>query len=290
MGKPESPPRGPARLTPQLDVILHRPKVRGPRQNSDDRGRVLRRYPDGTLDYDGALHAVLDVLWKLRAGGVLTPVEQALASLVLPGGEDAERASPVLGPITREERDALAARIFRHLVAIAAAERAQLLARSATDWDLPSFRANLPIVLAGDPFRLGTAAIAKALSAERPSGDRVLAGPRGGVFHFSPDGHKVYERRARRASEEADQNGAPEHHAEAAVLWLKEAWLRSKQGDRAGAADALRVAQMHHTAATEAGLRTPATQWLAAHLDRLARRMPPSDSPGSAGSAATPSA
>ena len=48
---------------------------------------ILRRYADGTLDYDYAISKIFECMFKLKNGGPMLPGDQALLALVIPGME-----------------------------------------------------------------------------------------------------------------------------------------------------------------------------------------------------------
>lgn len=48
---------------------------------------ILRRYANGTLDFEYAVGKVFECLHKLKNGGPMLPADQALLALIIPGME-----------------------------------------------------------------------------------------------------------------------------------------------------------------------------------------------------------
>jgi len=46
---------------------------------------VLRRYPNGVMDFKYVAHQIIDIVHKIKDGGFVTEFEKAVLSLVLPG-------------------------------------------------------------------------------------------------------------------------------------------------------------------------------------------------------------
>lgn len=165
-------------LRPNLDVINRRPELRAPEDRPGVQNRVFRRWANGTLDHEGALHAILDVLWKLRDGATLTPLEEALASVVLPPANapvPQEIADLTVNRLSDEERRTLTTLVIEHLLKVARALGQQTLARSASAWAIGDVRTHLVGLLAADPFKLGTAAAVQKALGPRPGATGAVA-------------------------------------------------------------------------------------------------------------------
>ncbi len=260
-------------LRPDLDLINHRPAVRAPDDRPATGGRPLRRYPDGTLDFQGAKHAVLDALWKLRDGGALTPIETALAQIALPGvSGNAPGTEVAIGRLSEAEKARLTALAIAHIMQIARAEGQRSLSRSASSWTLPEVRESLLGLLVQDPFGLGVGKLVKALALTTAHGG---PGSRGGqVAYTTRSGRPVYAAHARRLAPQMDRmmtswhqtamrSGDPEHHAIAAKQALAAAFYHHHAGDSAAAEQAMGYADHHLDRA--GGHRSRTMRWIEQH-------------------------
>jgi hypothetical protein len=275
-------------LRPNLDRILHRPGVRAPESPLPAAGRILRRYPTGELDFEGAKHAILDALGKLGGASELTPIERALASLVLPPGTMPDRGpgqGVALGRITDEEKRRLTSLVIGHMLEVARADGERALARSATTWSLPEVQKHLARLLVADPLGLGTAAVVKAAAPAEietpPVSPKGGAGSRGGqVAYATTSGRPVYASHARRLAPQmgrmmeqghhrAAQSGHPEDHAVAAKQALASAFYHHHAGDSVAAEQALGYAEHHLGKARELGHQGRTMRWLDRHHPQM---------------------
>ena len=271
-------------IRPDLSVLTHRPPVRAPDNRPGVGARVFRRYTDGTLDLEGARHAVLDVLWKLRDRTELTPIERAIAAVVLPEDDDAPPAVELtLGRLSDEERRRLTAAVAAHLLQIAHADAQRTLARSADAWSLPGVRKHLTALLLQDPFGVGTKDIIKAYAPVDPAGSAAPAGLRGGagsrggkVAYTTRSGRPVYASQARRMAPQmgammerwhhrATATGHPEDHAVAAKQALAAAFYHHHAGDALAAQQAMGYADHHAGKARVQGHQSRAMRWAEKH-------------------------
>lgn len=260
-------------LRPALDQRGFRPAPRyAPGQTA--MGRVLRRYPDGTLDFEGAKHAVIDALRKMQDGAEQTPVEAALASLILPPGTaptPESLAEVRLARLSAVERARLAALVLAHYRDVARADLSRLLARSVTEWRIGDVRKHLPDLLRADGFGLGGARLSKAGGGP---------GSRGGqVAYTTRSGKPVYASQARRLAphmdaamtrwhHQATRSGDPEHHAIAAKQALAAAFYHHHAGDAVAAEQAMSYADHHRARVKAHGHQSRTARWVEHHHPR----------------------
>ncbi len=270
-------------LRPSLELINHRPQLRVPSDRPDVAQRVFRRWADGSLDFEGALHTVLGVLWKWRDGAELTPLERAIASVILPADEalmPAALADLTVRQLTPEEKHLLAARVLGHFAQIARADAQRTLARSASAIALDEVREHLPSLLVRDPFRLGTARFTKAYAPVEIGGARPTPGgpgSRGGkVAYTTKTGRPVYASHARRLAphmdramthwhQRADSSNDPEHHASAAKQALAAAFYHHHAEDPIAAEQAIDYADHHYEKAKALGHAGRTMRWIEQH-------------------------
>ena len=258
----------PRPLRPDLSVITHRPAVRTSAERPGMDGRAFRRFANGSLDLEGAKHAILDALWKLRDGGELTPIERALVAIVLPARDrEAGKAgiNLTLGRLSDEERRRITALVAAHLLEIARADAQRTLARSAATWTLHEIRKHLPAIL-----RQG---------ATPAQGNPGGPGSRGGqVAYTTRSGRPVYAAHARRLAPQMDRmmtnwhqtamrSGDPEHHAIAAKQALAAAFYHHHAGDATAAEQAVGYADHHLDRARRLGHQGPTMTWAEHHRE-----------------------
>lgn len=79
---------------------------------------MLRRYPNGLLDFDYVKHQIVDVLHKLQDGGFVTEMEKAVLALVLPnefGTLIDKKIAATMARVSTQEKEMLKTLVMQHL-------------------------------------------------------------------------------------------------------------------------------------------------------------------------------
>ena len=78
----------------------------------------LRRYPNGTLDFDYVMNIVIDLVHKAQSGGYLTEFEKAVLAVILPDKFSElidQKIARTMANLSLEERMLLALKVERHM-------------------------------------------------------------------------------------------------------------------------------------------------------------------------------